>query len=277
MRIAIALVSLALAAAVTAAVLLYTGIYNTAATQSHTKPVYWLLATVKRQSVERRADDVRVPPLDEPGMLDRGLALYRANCLRCHAAPGVAPEPFALGLVPVPSYLGYSATQYSPAEIYWLVKHGIKSTGMPAWQYRMSKEDLWAIVAFIRQMPLLSPAQYEAWVKKSDGLTLAPASEPPDAPAPGSAKRGRILLHQYACVTCHVIPGVVGGYSPVGPPLADVAERAYLAGVLRNTPENMVRWIRSPQHIDPRSAMPDLGVTEEHARDMTAYLYSLRQ
>jgi cytochrome c len=92
----------------------------------------------------------------------------------------------------------------------------------------------------------------------------------------GDAENGRLLLRQYGCATCHEIPGVATATGNVGPPLQKIGSRVYLAGVIPNTPENMVRWIRAPQNIDPMTAMPDMQVTEEHARDIVAYLYRLR-
>lgn len=92
----------------------------------------------------------------------------------------------------------------------------------------------------------------------------------------GDANNGRLLLRQFGCGDCHVIDGVEVAEGRVGPPLTGIADRVYLAGRLPNTPDNMVRFIRAPQSVDPRTAMPDLQVTERHARDMTAYLYSRR-
>jgi cytochrome c len=94
--------------------------------------------------------------------------------------------------------------------------------------------------------------------------------------AGGDPENGRLLLRQFGCGACHRIPGVATAEGNVGPSLDAIASRVYLAGLLPNTPDNMVRWIRSPTSIDPRTAMPDLQVTETHARDMTAYLYRLQ-
>jgi cytochrome c2 len=90
------------------------------------------------------------------------------------------------------------------------------------------------------------------------------------------AENGRLLLRQFGCGSCHEIPGVAAAKGKVGPPLAGVAGRVYLAGTLPNTPETMAAFIRKPQMADPKTAMPDMGVTEEHARDMVAYLYTLK-
>ena len=89
-------------------------------------------------------------------------------------------------------------------------------------------------------------------------------------------ENGRLLLRQFGCGACHEIPGVAAAKGRVGPPLAAIASRAYLGGTLPNSPDNMARFIRRPQDFDPRSAMPDLGVTEAHARDMVTYLYTLK-
>jgi len=92
----------------------------------------------------------------------------------------------------------------------------------------------------------------------------------------GDPAHGKLLLRQFGCGTCHEIPGVADAKGRVGPPLKGIATRVYLGGVLPNTPENMAAFIRDPQKFEPRTAMPDLGVTEPHARDMVAYLSTLR-
>jgi len=91
----------------------------------------------------------------------------------------------------------------------------------------------------------------------------------------GDAARGRVALRQYGCVACHTIPGVVGADGLVGPPLAGIGGRAYIAGVLTNTPEHMVLWIVNPRGVDSLTAMPITGVGEREARDIATYLYTL--
>ncbi|MCI0398994.1 MAG: cytochrome c oxidase assembly protein [Chloroflexi bacterium] len=92
----------------------------------------------------------------------------------------------------------------------------------------------------------------------------------------GDPDRGRQAILAYGCPACHTIPGIPGATATVGPPLSDWAKRHYIAGSLANTPENLVRWLDNPQAIEPGTAMPDLDVSEEAARDISAYLYSLR-
>src|SRR5690606_14783850 len=92
----------------------------------------------------------------------------------------------------------------------------------------------------------------------------------------GDPVEGQRLLRAYGCWTCHTIPGVPGADTRVGPPLVGVAGRMYIAGLLANNPENLIRWIEDPTAIDSLTAMPDVGATTAEARDIAAYLYTLR-
>jgi cytochrome c1 len=92
----------------------------------------------------------------------------------------------------------------------------------------------------------------------------------------GDPSRGPVLMRRYGCVTCHTIPGVVGANGLVGPPLSGIASRSYIAGVLTNDPAHLIQWIRDPKGVDPLTAMPNTGLSEVEARDIAAYLYTLR-
>jgi cytochrome c len=91
----------------------------------------------------------------------------------------------------------------------------------------------------------------------------------------GDPNRGEEKIRQYGCNTCHTIPGVTGAQGLVGPPLVHWSKRVYIAGELPNTPENLRRWIQHPPQVEPKTAMPDMGVNEQDSRDISAYLYSL--
>lgn len=95
-------------------------------------------------------------------------------------------------------------------------------------------------------------------------------------PSGGVAARGEQVILQYNCGSCHTIPGIRGARGEVGPPLTAFGRRTYIAGELPNNPENLVRWIMSPQSVEPKTAMPTLGLTEQQARDVAAYLYRLQ-
>jgi mono/diheme cytochrome c family protein len=258
---------LALAALAGGAVTLYAGWYDISATDQHLAHTYALLDIGMKRSVKRRANAIAVPELKNA---ERGLSIFRQHCVQCHGAPGVAPEPFAMGLTPAPASLVYTATEWQPAALFWVIKEGIKMTGMPAWKYRMSDADIWATVAFLKRLPLLSPADYQALKAPKHQHEQERSAEEP------SAARGKEVINQYLCVTCHRIPGIVGPNAPVGPPLAGIGARTMIAGHLPNSIEGMVRWLRNPQEIDRNSAMPDLGVTERDARDIAAYLATLK-
>jgi cytochrome c1 len=92
----------------------------------------------------------------------------------------------------------------------------------------------------------------------------------------GDAGRGRWAIRKYGCASCHRVPGVLGADGLVGPPLDRMGSRMVLAGHLPNTPANMVRWIRHPRQLRRDTAMPETGITEAEARDVAAYLYTLR-
>lgn len=266
------LAALAVLGAAGAAAFVYSGLYDISATDQHLRITYLVLDKAMERAVERRARHIAVPPLGGAGQLERGVALFRKHCVQCHGAPGVAPEAFSLALRPLPVPLVRTGRDKSPQYLFWIAKHGLKMTGMPAFEFRLDDADLWAVVAFVRHLPTLSPDQYRAM----PGTPLAAAEAPLSGASPPDAARGKRALEQYACVGCHEIPGLVGPEARVGPTLHGIGARGTLGGVLPNTPENMARWIREPQRVAPGSAMPDLGVTARDARDIAAHLATLR-
>lgn len=94
--------------------------------------------------------------------------------------------------------------------------------------------------------------------------------------ARGDSALGEQAIRDYGCGSCHVIPGIAEADGQVGPSLAGIVNRSFIAGRLQNTPDNMIVWIMHPQLVDPGVDMPELGVTENAARNITAYLYTLR-
>ncbi len=92
----------------------------------------------------------------------------------------------------------------------------------------------------------------------------------------GNARLGRTEIRKYGCNNCHEISGVPGARGLIGPPLDGIGQRYYIAGELPNTPDNLMLWIAHPRHVEPHTAMPEMGVTEQDSRDIAAYLYTLR-
>jgi mono/diheme cytochrome c family protein len=251
------------------------GHYDVAGNTPHTRPVYALLEVTKQQSVRRQAREVAVPALQDAAMQARGALCYREHCLQCHGAPGVAPEPIGLSMQPLPGSLADATRHWNAAEIYWITRNGIKMTGMPAWQHRLHDDDLWALVAFVQRLPKLSPAQMRDTLQALPAWPCDKRTDDEAAAAPDAA-RGKLAITQYGCHGCHRIDGVVGPDTHVGPPLHDFGRRLLLPGARQHTSAQLVQWLLDPQAIDPHSAMPDLGVDARDARDMAAYLATLR-
>jgi len=263
---------------------LYGGFYNIGATKSHFPQVHHVLERGLLQSVRFHARDVTVPPAitleadTPPGapsaayrakpQVVRGAGLYRDNCVVCHGAPGVAQGDIGKSMQPVPGPLSDAARRWRPNEMYWITRHGIKMSGMPAWQYHLAEEDIWAVVGFLVALPSMTPKDYADITTQS--------GPQPRKPRPSFAQpdleRGRLALTQYACHACHMVPGVTGADTSVGPALSDLKSRKFIADDLPNDAANLARFIRDPQATNPHSAMPAMGVTESDARDMAAYL-----
>ncbi|MGH7651455.1 MAG: c-type cytochrome [Gemmatimonadaceae bacterium] len=108
------------------------------------------------------------------------------------------------------------------------------------------------------------------------GCESADGSQPGHSVPGGKAERGREMISQYGCGSCHDVPGVQDAHALVGPPLYHFDRRTYIAGVLPNDLESLMTWIMSPQRVIPGNAMPDMGVSARDARDIAAYLYTLR-
>lgn len=268
------LVALAVALA-GAALFVWSGVYNIAASSPHTQGVYSLLEVTMQQSVRLRARDVEPPALDAPALFERGAACYQHRCELCHGGPGVAQNDLALGMQPLPGPLVNAGMRFKTRELYWITRNGITMSGMPAWRLQLSEDDTWALVAFIERLPQLSPSAYQQLMASRRGERCGVEEERSAGDLAGDANRGRSALSQYGCNGCHRIPGITGSDVDVGPPLAGIARRQLIAGQLANTPEAMVRWIRNPQNVDALTAMPNLGVTERDARDIAAYLATL--
>ncbi len=102
------------------------------------------------------------------------------------------------------------------------------------------------------------------------------SAEKPVTSTLGNPELGKQAIEKYGCGSCHTIPGVKEADSLVGPPLTHFRERSFIAGQLENNEENLARWIRDPQAVEPGTAMPNLGVSAEDAENIAAYLTTLR-
>src|SRR5262249_43797000 len=132
---------------------IYAGVYDVAATSQHWPSTAWLLETARNRSIRAQAVSIAVPPgLDDPAKVLIGAEHYAAHCAVCHGAPGVPKGDIAQGLYPQPPNLARTVPLYTPSELFWTLKHGIKMTGMPAWSDH-SDDELWATVGFLEKLP----------------------------------------------------------------------------------------------------------------------------
>lgn len=143
--------------------LVYSGVYDIAATKAHARPVAWAMETTMENSVrERAAAAGPAPPMDS-ALFMTGVHHFQAMCVTCHGAPGQERSEIGEGLLPEPPALSKAVEEWTPAQLFWIAKHGIKMTGMPAFGPTHDDETLWAIVALVQRLPAMSPGQYEAY------------------------------------------------------------------------------------------------------------------
>ncbi len=142
---------------------LFSGAYDVAADSPHTGVTRWALHALMDRSVETRASSVEGVAPTDPEALRHGFGEYDEMCVTCHGAPGVERGSIGKGLNPEPPDLGADDAETDDAELFWIVDHGIKFTGMPGFGDTHSAETVWAIVAFVKQLPGMSAARYAQW------------------------------------------------------------------------------------------------------------------
>jgi cytochrome c553 len=146
---------------------IYSGLYPMGADNQHTKLTFWVLETLRERSISRAAQDIEVPlDLDTPARLLRGGSDYAAMCASCHLAPDKKETDFTKGLYPKPpnltmTHLDHGDPKDQDKQYFWIIKHGIKGSGMPAWGPGHTDEQIWNLVAFLKRLPELTPAQYQ--------------------------------------------------------------------------------------------------------------------
>lgn len=143
---------------------IYSGLYPMGADVPHNRMTYWALETLRERSIARAAKDIEVPSLNEPARLLAGGADYNDMCAACHLKPGKRESDMSIGLYPKPPNLTEARPGDSEAEArhrFWIIKHGIKASGMPAWGPTHDDERIWNMVAFLRRLPELTPEQYQ--------------------------------------------------------------------------------------------------------------------
>lgn len=195
-------VAIGVVAAVGSALFVRSGAYNFSADSPHLAFTTYLLTSLRERSIEAGAAGVKPPNLADSGKVIMGAGNYSAMCTGCHLAPGVQNTELHLGLYPQPPDL--TKSKLSPARSFYVIKHGIKASGMPAWGKSMEDEDVWSVVAFLQVLPTLGPLAYSDMVSQSGGHShggehgaMGPEGMPgqaiqhtgePDGPSPGKGE-----------------------------------------------------------------------------------------
>ncbi|WP_084766328.1 c-type cytochrome [Nitrococcus mobilis] len=160
---------------------IYSGLYPIGADVPHNAVTYWVLETLRERSIKRAASDINVPDLSDPELLLSGGPDYNEMCLECHLKPGKNKSDMSVGLYPSPPNLSqdgdgndhnhdeHGDEKYTAQRQFWIIKHGIKASGMPAWGETHDDQRIWAMVAFLQKLPRLTPEQYQIITARSDG------------------------------------------------------------------------------------------------------------
>src|SRR5574343_1175571 len=161
--------------AATGGIVVASGIVNVAANEPHSSFVYQTLAFARERSIASRSSDIKIPEdFADPERLRRGAGNYAAMCANCHLSPEIADSEIRKGLYPTPPNLSakaeVSSTSRNAARDFWIIKNGIKASGMPAWSAGgMEDAAIWDLAAFLQKMPIMAKADYEQLVAASDG------------------------------------------------------------------------------------------------------------
>lgn len=140
---------------------IYSGVFNVAATVEDAPPLRWALVTTREASIKRHARDIQAPAPGGTEQVENGFRVFREECAMCHTPPGRSPTMMAEGLNPQAPPLA-ELVDMNDAELFWVTKNGIRFTGMPAWRPSRTDREIWDVVAFMRTSPNMKAADYDA-------------------------------------------------------------------------------------------------------------------
>lgn len=161
LKVIVAVVVVIVLEAIACAVFVFSGTYNVSTDNHDTAFVNWWLARGATRAVKHHARGLNAPDLTSPAMVQEGFKEYNEMCVECHGAPGKQPEEIAKGLWPKAPDLAKTSGDWTPAQIFWITKNGIKFSAMPGWGKTHSDHAIWAMTAFIEKLPKMSPADYQ--------------------------------------------------------------------------------------------------------------------
>jgi len=191
------LLYLSLGAAGAVVAVLWLGLIQISASSGHWGVTDWVLHTVMRQSVKFHAPAKEPPPLDDPALVRRGAGHYESGCAACHGSPARSRGAAVMQMTPHPPDLADRIDDWRPAELFWIVKHGVKFTGMPAWPTQARDDEVWAMVAFLQAMPEMNARDYRR-------LAFGPEEGEGDAADLSTSVRPT----EADCIRCHGTDGL---------------------------------------------------------------------
>jgi len=166
MRIAATIIVVLIVLAALPLLVMYSGIYEVSMLNHDNALLNWMLDTGMTRSVQHHAKGIKAPDLSDQAKARVGFEHYNEMCVSCHGAPGVIPGDIAAGIWPSAPDLVETVPEWKPGELFWIIKNGIKFSAMPAWGPSHNDDMIWAMVAFLEQLPKLSADDYEKMAEK---------------------------------------------------------------------------------------------------------------
>lgn len=251
---------LATAAGALGVIVLVSGVVPIKASSGHWKITRWFLDFAMSRSFSTYSFGIEAPPLDDPALVMRGAGHYEGACRPCHGSVTGALPAIPRAMTPRPPLLPDKVGTWEPSELFAIVKHGVKFTGMPAWPAQQRDDEVWAVVAFLRWMPQLDAAQY----RQLSGADFSTSSPPPVADLAEVSGRPPSTVLQ-TCARCHGLDGLGRGFGAF-PKLAG-QRVAYLENALR-------AYATGRRHSGIMQPIAE-GLSEEVRRELAVYYAGL--
>jgi mono/diheme cytochrome c family protein/ketosteroid isomerase-like protein len=240
----------------------WSGFYDVGADDPHTRPMLALMETLRDRSIHVRSKDVTVPNLEDPQLVLKGAGQYAAMCTGCHLAPGMEESEIRPGLYPQPPDL--SKVRIDPRDAFWVIKHGVKMTAMPAWGSSHDDPTIWSMVAFLQKLPDMTSARYK------DMVARAPADEEMEGghhhhhAADGDHDETSAAAHDTAAIE---------GYSAKAVPEAEAVAEAFHAALQKGDRARVLQLLASDVKISEGGETQDRATyAADHLGDDIAFL-----
>jgi cytochrome c553 len=250
------IVALLLAGAVAGFLIMLSGVMPIKASARHWPITAWVLNFAMRRSVVMHSLGTAVPALDDPALIAQGAGHYEFGCLPCHGGPDLPQPVVAQQMTPHPPYLPPEIPKWDADELFYIVKHGVKFTGMPAWPAQQRDDEIWAVVAFLLKLPQLTAGEYRELARsRNPGAPMDNLSAAEDAPRAVSE----------SCARCHGMDGAGRGLSTF--PILAGQRPTYLYA-------SLLAFARGERHSGTMKPLAT-GLSAEDMREIAQYYAKL--